>query len=140
MQPSSNNRKDFEIKIDVDDLIVYKSPLLMTVNISRKNLKQILNNILEDHNANIRDLKTPDRQTKRRIKKVKKLINAVASKEEQYLKNKLNIDAEGWSKKLIDHQLIAEGNYYKFGEEFEEFETICNTPRIEKIEKTHMIM
>ena len=71
MQPSSDNRKDFEIKIDVDDLIVYKSPLLTTVNISRKNLEQILNNILEDLNANIRDLKTPDRQKKEGLKKLK---------------------------------------------------------------------
>ena len=116
-------------------MIVYKSPMLTTVNISIKNLKQILNNILEYLNANIRDFKTPDRQKNRRVKKVKKLINAVASKEEQYLKDKLNIDVEGWLKKLIDNQLITEGNYYKFGEEFEEFETIGNTPRIEKKEK-----
>ena len=110
-------------------MIVYKFPMLTTVNISRKNLKQILSNILEDLDANIRDFKMPDRRSNRRIKKVKKLINAVASKEKQYLKKKLDVDAESWLKKLIDDQLIAEGNYYKFGEEFEEFETIGNTPR-----------
>ena len=44
--------------------------MLTTVNISIKNLKQILNNILEYLNANIRDFKTPDRQKNRRIKKV----------------------------------------------------------------------
>ena len=37
-------------------------------------------------------------------------------------------------KKLIDDQLIAEGNY-KFCEEFEEFETIGNTPRTVKKRK-----
>ena len=83
-QPSTDNRKDFEIEIDENDLMDYKSPLLTTVNISRKNLKQILNNILEDLNDSIRDFKTPDRSSNRRIKKVKKLINTVSSKEKQY--------------------------------------------------------
>ena len=52
-KPSTDDRKDFEIKVGGDNLIVYKSPMLTTVNISRKNLKDVLNNILEDLNANI---------------------------------------------------------------------------------------
>ena len=52
-KPSTNDRKDFEIKVGGDSLIVYNSPMLTTVNISRKNLKNVLNNILEDLNANI---------------------------------------------------------------------------------------
>ena len=52
-KPSIDDRKDFEIKVGGDNLIVYKSPMLTTVNISRKNLKDVLNNILEDLNANI---------------------------------------------------------------------------------------
>ena len=39
-------------------MIVYKLLTLTTVNISRKNLKDALNNILEDLNANIEDLQT----------------------------------------------------------------------------------
>ena len=52
-KPSTDDRKDFEIKVGGDNLIVYKSPMLTTVNISRKNLKDVLNNILEDLSANI---------------------------------------------------------------------------------------
>ena len=52
-KPSTDDRKDFEIKVGGDNLIVYKSPMLTTVNITRKNLKDVLNNILEDLNANI---------------------------------------------------------------------------------------
>ena len=52
-KPSTDDRKDFEIKVGGDNLTVYKSPMLTTVNISRKNLKDVLNNILEDLNANI---------------------------------------------------------------------------------------
>ena len=54
-KPSTDDRKDFEIKVGGDNLIVYKWPMLTTVNISRKNLKDALNNILEDLNANIED-------------------------------------------------------------------------------------
>ena len=57
-KPSTVDRKDFEIKVGGDDLIVYKWPMLTTVNISRKNLKDALNNILEDLNANIEDFQT----------------------------------------------------------------------------------
>ena len=57
-KPSTVDRKDFEIKVGGDDLIVYKSPMLTTVNINRKNLKDALNNTLEDLNANIEDFQT----------------------------------------------------------------------------------
>ena len=72
--------------------------MLTTVDINnrKKKLKQVLNDILEDLKANIRDFQTPDRCINRRIKKVKKLINAVALKEN--LKSKLNVDAENWLK------------------------------------------
>ena len=35
-KPSTDDRKDFEIKVGGDDLIVYELPMLTTVNISRK--------------------------------------------------------------------------------------------------------
>ena len=57
-KPYTDDRKDFEIKVGGDDLIVYKLLMLTTVNISRKNLKDALNNILEDLNANIEDFQT----------------------------------------------------------------------------------
>ena len=64
-KPSTDDRKDFEIKVGGDDLILYKSPMLTTVNISRKNLKDDLNNILENLNANIKDFQTHSRQKKK---------------------------------------------------------------------------
>ena len=50
-KPSTDDRKYFEIKVGGNDLIVYKSLMLTIVNISRKNLKDVLNNILEDLNC-----------------------------------------------------------------------------------------
>lgn len=83
-QPSADNRKDFEIKIGGNDLLVYKSSTLTTVNVSRKTLKQALNNIIKDLTANIFDFGY-ERKTERKIKKVKNLINNIDSKRRKLL-------------------------------------------------------
>ena len=134
-KPSTVDRKDFEIKVGGDDLIVYKSLMLTTVNISRKNLKDTLNNILEDLNANIEDFQTHSGQktNRRRIRKIKKIINKIDSEEKQFIESKLA--ANSWLKKLIDDQLKNEENYFTFGENFQEFEPTGNTPKDEKIRK-----
>ena len=133
-KPSTDDRKDFEIKVGGDNLIVYKWPMLTTVNISRKNLKDALNNILEDLNANIEDFQTHSRQKRntRKIRKIKKFINKIDSEEKQFIENKL--DKNSWIKKLIDDQLNEE-NYFTFGENFQEFEPIGNTPKGEQNRK-----
>ena len=90
-KPSTDDRNDFEIKVGGDDLVVYKSPMLTTVYISRKNLKDALNNILKDLNANIEDFQTHSRQKRNRgeIRKILKIINKIDSEERQYIESKL---------------------------------------------------
>ena len=44
---SSNDRKDFEVNISGDELIIFRSPILKTVNISRKEFKKSLINIIQ---------------------------------------------------------------------------------------------
>ena len=48
----SDDRKDFKIKINGQDLVAFKSPLLTNVDVSKMQLKEFLNNILKDLNAN----------------------------------------------------------------------------------------
>ena len=48
----TDDRKDFEIKINGGDLIAFKSPSLTTVDVSKLQLKESLYYILEDLNAN----------------------------------------------------------------------------------------
>ena len=55
---STDDRKDFELKITGSDLIVYKSPLLTTGKVSRKQLKVTPNKILDDLNEKIEDFQT----------------------------------------------------------------------------------
>ena len=61
---STDDRKDFKIEINGGDLIAFKSPSLTTVDVSKMQLKESLNNILEDLNANKKDF--TDQQNKRR--------------------------------------------------------------------------
>ena len=52
---STDDRKDFKIDINGGDLIAFKSPSLTTVDVSKTQIKESLNNILEDLNANKKD-------------------------------------------------------------------------------------
>ena len=108
--------------------------MLTTVNISRKNLKGALNNILEDLNADIDDFQTHSPQIKieKKLEKLKKLLIKQIQKKKQYIESKL--DKNSWIKKLFDDQLNEE-SYFTFGENFQEFEPIGNTPKDEKIRK-----
>ena len=68
---STDDRKYFKIEINGGDLIAFKSPSLTTVDVSKMQLKESLNNILEDLNANKKDF--TDQQNKRRdLKRIKK--------------------------------------------------------------------
>ena len=86
-------------------MIVYKSPLLTTVNVSREQLKVALNKILDDLSANIEDVQTQSGQktNRRRIRKVKKFIENIGLKEKIYIENKLN--SSSWFQELLEDQL-----------------------------------
>ena len=71
-QSSADDKKDFQVNIASNELIVYKSPTLTTVNITKKDFKNSLNNIVEDLNANIVDFDLTHLDRKRTIKKFKK--------------------------------------------------------------------
>ena len=65
--------------------------MLTTVNISRKNLKDVLNNILEDLNPNIGDSQTNIEQKidKKELQKSKNLLTKLIQKKSNILKIKL---------------------------------------------------
>ena len=58
LQPSTDDRTDFEVNVSGDDLIAFKSPALNTVSIAKKDSKSSLGKITEDLNLNINQLKT----------------------------------------------------------------------------------
>ena len=60
LQPSTDNRKDFEVNVSGDDLIVFKSSALTTVSIAKKDFKNSLEKIIEDLDVNLNQLKTTE--------------------------------------------------------------------------------
>ena len=116
-QLSTDDRKDFELNIAGGDLIItFKSTTLKTVNISRKELKNTLNNIINDLHANVSDFKTKSntKATQRQVKKIKNLTEKVDKGDKQHMESRLS--SENWIKKLIDNQIYLESNYYTFDE------------------------
>ena len=97
-QPSTDDREDFEINIGAgDDLVVYKSPALLTVNIARKDFKNSLNNIVDGLTANIVDFETDrgkHKETIKKIRQLKKLINKNDTEKKNIQKIKLTQTAE----------------------------------------------
>ena len=65
-----------------------KSPLLTTVNVTRKQLKVALNKILDDLNANIEEFQTQSGQktNRKRIRKVNKFTENIDLKEKNIMK------------------------------------------------------
>ena len=54
LQPSTDDRKDFELNVSRNDLIVFKSPALTVVSIAKKDLKDALDKIIEDLDLNLK--------------------------------------------------------------------------------------
>ena len=71
-QPSTDDRKDFELNVSGDDLIVFQSPDLTFVTIVKKDLKDTLDKIIEDLDLNLKEtlMSQDDRiQTKQKKKR-----------------------------------------------------------------------
>ena len=68
-QPSTDDRRDFELNVSGDDLIVFKSPTLNFVSIAKKDLKDSLDKIIVLLDLNLKEtLMSEDNRTKARHK------------------------------------------------------------------------
>ena len=55
-QPSTGDRRDFEVNVGGDELIVFKSLALTTVSVAKKDLKNALEKIIEDLDLNLKQV------------------------------------------------------------------------------------
>ena len=55
-QPSTDDRKDFELNVSGNDLIVFKLPALTVVSIAKKDLKDALDKTIEDLDRNLKQM------------------------------------------------------------------------------------
>ena len=68
-QRSTDDRRDFELNVSGDDLIVFKSTTLNFVSIAKKDLKDSLDKIIVDLDLNLKQtLMSEDNRTKARHK------------------------------------------------------------------------
>ena len=89
-QPSTDDRRDFEVNVGGDKLIPFKSPALTTASVAKKDLKNALEKITEDLDLNLKQvqMKNDDRQeTKQKINLVKNLLIELIRKINKTLKN-----------------------------------------------------
>ena len=69
-QPSTNYRKDFEINVPKNEVIIFKSPSLTFAIIEKEELAIILNKIIEDLDLNLKQTlmsKSDKTETKQKI-------------------------------------------------------------------------
>ena len=53
LQPSTDDRKDFDVNVTGNEMIVFKSPALTLATVKKKELKNILKKISNDLKLNI---------------------------------------------------------------------------------------
>ena len=119
-QPSTDDRKDFELSVSGDDLIVFKSPALTTVSITKKDSKDSLDKIIEDLDLNLKQtLMSQDdhTETKQKITILKTLNNKLGLTKKTDIEKQLQ--SHKWLTKLIEDQLKTNKMYHTFGENFE---------------------
>ena len=87
-------------------MVVFKSPSLATVDVSKMQLKELLNNILKDLNANRKDFTNhlDKRRDLKRIKKLKKFVHEIDLQGKEHIEEKLN--KPSWLVSLLEDQLI----------------------------------
>ena len=119
-QPSTDDRRNFELNVTRDDMIILKSPALTFATIEKKDLKNVLNKLMEDLKCNIKQLSMPlsDKiETKQKITLLKNLNKRFSTIKKADIEKQLI--SHQWLNKLIEDELIADKSYYKFGENFE---------------------
>ena len=92
-QPSTDDRKDFEINIPESEMIVFKSPSLTFSSIEKKELKTALNNIIKDLGLNLNQTlmsKSGKTETKQKITLIKNFNKKLDTIKKQTLKSNFN--------------------------------------------------
>ena len=112
-QPSTDNRKDFELNVSGDDLIVFKSPTLNYVGIDKKEFEDFFDNIIKDLNLNLKETlmseenKIEEKQLLIILKNIKKRFSSMTKTDiEQQLK------LHKWLKQLIEDQIKLNKKFY----------------------------
>ena len=117
-QPSTDDRKDFEINIPDHEMIICKLLSLTFTTIAKSELKTLLNNIIEDLDLNL-DLvmaKADKTDTKQKITLLKNFIKRYDTTNIQNIEKQ--IKSHEWLSQLVEDQLKNKTDL-SFGENYE---------------------
>ena len=124
-QPSTDNRRDFELNVSRDDLIVFKSPTLNFVSIAKKDLKESLDKIIEDLDLSFKQTLTSEddrTKTKQKINILKNLNKRFHLIKKAHIEKQLQ--SHEWLTKLVEDQFkLDKTTYHTFGDNFESGES-----------------
>ena len=116
-QPSTDDRRDFEINLKENEMLLFKSPSLTIASVNKKELRNILNKIIEDLDLNLTEALMPasdiqdTKQKKLILKQLIKRLNKAPKKDvEKQLEN------HDWLLELIDDQIKVNNISFSFGQ------------------------
>ena len=81
-QPSTDDRKDFELNVSGDDLIIFKSPTLNFVGVAKEEFRDFFDKIIEDLDLNLKEILMSEEdkiETKQKITIVKYISKRFSS-------------------------------------------------------------
>ena len=117
LQPSTDDRRDFEIDIAENEMLLFKSPSLTIASVHKKELRNILDKIIEDLDLNLTEMLMSashiqdTKQKKLILEQLIKRLNTAPKKDiEKQLEN------HNWLQKLIDDQIKISENSFSFGQ------------------------
>ena len=115
-QPSTDDRGDFKIDIAENEMLLFKSPLLTIASVHKKELRKILDKIIEDLDLNLTDtlMSTSDiKDTKQKKVIFKRLIKRLETQPKKNIEQQLV--SHDWLQKLIDNKIKLNENSFHFG-------------------------
>ena len=119
-QPSTDNRKDFELNVSGDDLLIFKSPTLNFVCVAKQEFRNFFNKIIEDLDLNLKEtlMSEEDKiETKQKITVVKNINKRFSSMKKADIKQQLQ--SHKWVNQLIEDQIkLNKTTYQSFGAEY----------------------
>ena len=119
-QPSTDDRKDFELNFSGDDLIIFKSPTLNYVGIDKNEFEDSFDNIIKDLDLKLKEtLMSEENKNKEKQKLIilKNIKEKLSSMKKTDIERQLKLNK--WLNQLIEDQIkLNKTAYQNFGNEY----------------------
>ena len=119
-QPSTDDRKDFEVSVTGDDLIIFKSPTLNYVGVAKEEFKELFDKIIKDLDLNLKETLMSEEDKiieKQKITIVKNINKRFSSMKKTDIEQQFKLDQ--WLNQLIKDQIkLKKTIHQNFGTEY----------------------